>query len=172
MLDVDRERRAVYDFVWDLRPSTLRWPFLAILCALVTIAAALILTTGIVVAWFLTGVLAVLLLLVVVMRLVLKHSLLKSLTPAVPDGSAIDVTLDASGWHSQSSNQSQTYAWQDYDRAAVAHGYLIVTASWKGKWIPRSLVYAPLVAFGDDAAAVPEVIASFLPELRGGTRLR
>ncbi|MGG7463316.1 hypothetical protein [Plantibacter sp. YIM 135347] len=162
-VDVERERRAMVDFVWGLRPSILRWPFLIVVCALAAVVTALVLTTGLAVGWVLAGVLAALLLLVVVIRVVLMHSLRTSLTPAVPHGASVEVTLDASGWHSRSSDQSHTCAWDDYDRATVEDGYLIVTAAWKGRWLPRSLVYAPLSAFGSDGAFLPDVIASVLP---------
>ena len=152
------------DFVWGLRPSILRWPFLTAIGVLAAVAMALVLTTGLVVAWVLAGVLAAVLLLVVVTRVVLTNALRRSLTPAVPNGAVVDVTLDASGWHSRSSDRSHTYAWDGYDRAVVVDGYLIVTAAWTGKWIPRSLLSIPLSAFGADIVLAPDLLAMVLPQ--------
>lgn len=146
------------DYVWGLRPSFLRWPFMVALALVAALATGFAIAPGSVLGWILLGILAALFLVVIVLRVALVRSLRVSLKPGIPGGSTIEVTLDGSAWTSTSSGQSHTFPWASYDHVAVSNGYVIMTAAWKGKWIPRSLVYAPLAAFDTD----PDSIVGFV----------
>ena len=158
MVDVDREGRAMVAFVWGLRPSYLRWPFLLAVALVAALLTGIILATGLIVGWILLGVLAALLLVVLVLRVVLVRSLTVALMPGVANGTSVEVTLDDSAWHSTSPGRSHVFPWADYDRVRVSDGYLVLTATWKGKWIPRSVLYAPLAAFDTD----PDTVVGFV----------
>ncbi|KQY73820.1 hypothetical protein ASD13_17025 [Microbacterium sp. Root1433D1] len=161
-VDAAREGRAIFDYVWGLRPLFLRWPFLAALAVVAAVAIGLVIGTGSVLGWIVLGLLGSLLLLVLVLRLVLVRSLRAGLKPGVPDGSTVGVALDDTAWTSTSPGQSHTFPWEAYDRVAVSDGYLILTAARKGTWIPHSLVYAPLAAFDAD----PESVVGFVTAAR------
>jgi len=162
IVDVEREGRAMANFVWGLRPSFLRWPFLVALSLVAALLAALVIATGLEFGWVLLGILTALFLTVTILRLVLVRSLRASLTPRVPHGSLVEVTLDESTWRSTAACQSHAFPWADYDRVTVSDGYLILTAAWKNKWIPRSLIYAPVTAFDTNATAAIEFVSSRL----------
>jgi len=167
-VDVEHERPALQSYVWSLRPSLLRWPFLAVLAAIALLASVLILATGSPLGWVVAGILTGLFVLVIVLRLVLTQILRKGLIPAALSATVVDVELDASGWRSSSNGTSATFAWTGFDRSAVWQDHIILTKARKGNWIPQSLVYAPLAAFGSQASQVPDFVASALAEARAG----
>jgi hypothetical protein len=158
-VEVDRERPALQSYVWNLRPSLLRWQFLIVLAAIALLLSLLILATGSPVAWILAGVLTALFVLVIVFRVVLTRILRQGLIPAALSATVVDVELDATGWKSSSNGTSTTFAWSGFDRSAVWQDHIILTKARKGNWLPQSIVYAPLSAFGADAGLVAEYVA-------------
>lgn len=161
-VDVDRERPALQSYVWNLRPSLLRWQFLTVLAVVALLLSMLILATGSPIAWVLAGILTALFVLVIVLRVVLTRILRHGLIPAALSATVVDVELDASAWKSSSNGTSTTFAWSGFDRSAVWQEHIILTKARKGNWLPQSIVYAPLAAFGTDAGFVPEYVARAL----------
>ena len=161
-VDVDRERPVLQSYVWNLRPSLLRWQFVAVLAVVALLLSMLILATGSPIAWILAGILTALFVLVLVLRVVLTRILRHGLIPAAPSATVVDVELDASGWKSSSNGTSTTFAWSGFDRSAVWRDHIILTKARKGNWLPQSIVYAPLAAFSANAGFVPEYVVRAL----------
>ena len=158
-VDIERERSVIRSYLWSLRPSLLRWPFLVTLAAVSALLIVLIIATGSAWGWILANVLIALFALAIGLRVILILILRNGLLRAISSGTVVDVILDASGWQSLVGEGATTLRWGDYDRFSVWEGHVILTKTRKGSWLPRSILYAPLAAFGADAGYVPEFVA-------------
>lgn len=149
--DADRELRVVIDYIWSLRPSILRWQFLAAIGGVGILAAVLTMSTDSVWGTVLCALLAVLLGLTLTLLILVRWMLPRSIRAAMaPDGTDVMVVLNDAGWHGSGAGRAQSTSWETLNRCEVRGDDVIVSAVRKGSWMPRLITAAPLSAFGDD----------------------